>query len=254
MRLVRPLAGAILTIGLTLAPGQLRAQNLAQVWTLKPTPGSGAGFEAALRQHMEWRKANGETWNWTMFQIVTGPNQGDYVALSGGHMWADFDEYDAGFGPKGGLNYGATVSPLTASATMTVSATDTTKTRLPEDVDEYNLRNVVTWTLVPGRGRAFREAVDKYHAAITEADAPIYYVFINPIAGSTGPSITGVFLEKNWADFAPIDPTLAEIMTEKYGEEEFEAIQEQINSSVVSTETQILRRRRDLSIVQDDGM
>ncbi len=254
MRLVRPLAWAILAIGLTLAPGQLRAQNLAQVWTLKPTPGSGAGFEAALRQHMEWRKANGETWNWTMYQIVTGPNQGDYVARSGGHTWADFDAYDAGFGPEGGLNYGATVSPLTASASMTVSITDTTKARLPEDVDEYNLLNVITWTLVPGRGRAFREVVDKYHAAITEADAPFYYVFVNPIAGSTGPSITGVFFEKNWAGFAPSDPTLAEIMTEKYGEEEFEAIQEQLNSSVVSTETQILRRRQDLSIVLDDGM
>ena len=254
MRLRRLTAGAILALGLTLAPGQLTAQNIAQVWTLKPAPGPVADFEAALKQHIEWRVANGETWNWNTYQIVTGPNQGDYVVRSGGHAWTDFDEYDAGFGPEGGVNYGATVLGLTESASMTVSAEDTTKTRLPEDLDEYNLFNVITWTLAPGGGAAFNEAVDKYHAAITEADAPLYYVFVNPIAGTTGPSITGVFFEKNWAGFGPSDPTMGDIMTAKYGEDGFAAIQEQLNSAIVSSESQILRIRRDLSIVLGDGM
>ncbi len=144
MRLVRPLAAAVLVIGLTLAPGQLQAQNIAQVWTVKPVAGSGAGFESALRDHIAWRKANGETWNWTTYQVVTGPNQGDYVIRSGDHTWADFDEYDAGFGPKGGLAFGAMVLPLTASASMTITATDATKLRLPDDMAEYNLFTVVT--------------------------------------------------------------------------------------------------------------
>ena len=254
MRLVRPLAAAVLAISLTLAPGQLEAQNLAQTWTLKPALGSGAAFESALRDHIEWRKANGETWNWTTYQVVTGPNQGDYVVRSGGHTWADFDEYDAGFGPVGGLAYNATVLPLTASASMTITASDTTRMRLPDDLDEYNLLNVVTWTLVPGREGAFNEAIDKYHAAITEVDAPMYYVFINPVAGSTGPSMTLVIFEKNWAGFAEEDPTMNEIMTEKYGEDGFAEIVEQITSSIVSEETQIARLRRDLSIVLDGGM
>ena len=254
MRLVRPLAAAVLTIGLTLTQGQLEAQNIAQTWTLVPAPGSSAAFESALKDHMDWRRANGETFSWTMYQVVTGPNQGQYVARSGSHEWADFDDYDAGFGPEGGFNYQATLGPLTASASMTISATDTTKVRLPEDIDEYNLLNVITWTLKPGGGQAFREAVDKYHAAITEADAPLYYVFVNPIAGTTGPSITGVFLQKNWAGFAPTDPTMGEIMTEKYGEDGLAEIQEQINSAVVSSESQIVRRRPDLSIVLDEGM
>ncbi len=207
-----------------------------------------------MRDHVEWRKANGETWNWTTYQVVTGPNQGDYVLRSGSHMWADFDEYDAGFGPEGGLAYGATVLSLTASASMVITSSDTTKMRLPDDLAEYNLLNVITWALVPGREAAFNEAIDKYHAAITEADAPIYYVFVNPIAGSTGPSITLVIFEKNWAGFAEDDPTLNEIMTEKYGEDGFAEIVEQISSSIVSEETQIVRLRPDLSIVLDDGM
>ena len=257
MRFVRPLAAAVLAIGLTLAPGQLEAQNVAQTWTLVPASGSAAAFESALKDHMEWRRANGETFSWIMYQVVTGPNQGQYVARSGDHEWSDFDDYDAGFGPEGGVNYQATVGPLTASASMTISVVDTTKVHLPEDAadfDLFNLFNVVTWTLKPGGGRAFNEAVDKYHAAITEADAPLYYVFVNPVAGTTGPSITGVFFEKNWAGFAPSDPTIADIMTAKYGEDGFEAIQEQLSSAMVSSESQILRIRRDLSIVLDDGM
>ena len=152
------------------------------------------------------------------------------------------------------INYQATVGPLTASASMTIGATDTTKVRLPEDMDEYNLLNVVTWRLKPGGDRAFNEAIDKYHAAITEADAPIYYVFINPVAGTIGPSITAVIFQKNWAGFAASDPTMADIMTEKYGEDGFEAIQEQLNSAVVSSESQIVRLRRDLSLILDDEM
>ncbi|MFV1988871.1 MAG: hypothetical protein ACC682_16485 [Gemmatimonadota bacterium] len=254
MRLVRPLAAAVLAIGLTLATGRLEAQNIAQVWTLKPVAGSGAAFESAFRDHIEWRKANGETWNWITYEVVTGPNQGDFVVRSGAHMWADFDEYDAGFGPKGGLAFGATVLPLTASASMTITATDATKRRLPDDMAEYNLFSVVTWNLKPGGGRAFNEAVDKYHEAITEADADAYYAFATPFAGATGPSITGVFFEKNWAGFAADDPTMEEMMTEKYGEDGFAEIVEQLNSSIVSSESQVIRVRWDLSIVLDDGM
>ena len=254
MRLVRPLAAAVIAIGLTLAPSLLEAQNLAQVWTLKPAMGSVAAFESAFRDHVEWRKANGETWNWTTYQVVTGPDQGDYVIRSGDHTWADFDDYDAGFGPEGGFAYGATVMPLTASASMVITNSDTTKMRLPDDLDEYNMLNVVTWMLKPGHEVAFNEAIDKYVTAITEADAPIYYVFINPVAGSIGPSITAVIFEKNWAGFEEGDPSMNELMTEKYGEDGFAEIVEQLTSSIVSEETQIVRRRPDLSIVLDGGM
>ncbi len=66
--------------------------------------------------------------------------------------------------------------------------------------------------------------------------------------------MTSVFFEKNWAGFAEEGTSLDEIMTEKYGEDGFAEIVEQLNSSIVSTETQIVRLRRDLSIVLDDGM
>jgi len=253
MRLVRPLAAAVLAIGLTLASGRLEAQNIAQVWTVKPVAGSGVGFESAFRDHLEWRKANGETWNWITYQIVTGPNQGDYIVRSGDHTWTDFDEYDAGFGPKGGLAFGAMVMPLTASVSLVITATDTSKTRLPDDLNEYSLLNVVTWTLVPGGEAAFNEAIGKYHAAITDADAPVFYAFINPVAGSTGPSITAVIFEKNWAGFAE-EGSMNEFMTEKYGEDGFAEIVEQFTSSIVSEETQIIRVRPDLSLFLDDGM
>ncbi|GMR12663.1 MAG: hypothetical protein BMS9Abin29_0854 [Gemmatimonadota bacterium] len=256
MRLERSLAAAVLAIGLTLAlaPGQLEAQNIAQVWTVKPAAGASTGFESAFRDHMEWRKANGETWNWITYEVVTGPNRGDYIVRSGDHTWADFDEYEAGFGPKGGFSFGATVMPLVASATMTITATDATKLRLPDDMAEYNLFRVITWNLKPGRERAFNKAVDQYHEAITEADAPTYYAFVNPVAGAAGPSVTGVFFEKNWAGFAGDDPTMEEMMIEKYGEDGFAEIVEQISSSMVSSESQVIRVRWDLSIVLDDGM
>jgi len=253
MRLVRPLAVAILAIILTATPGHLRGQNVAQVWTLVPATGSEAAFEAAFKDHIAWRKANGETWNWDTYQIVTGPNQGQWVVRSGGHEWSDFDDYDAGFGPEGGFTYQATVGQLTASASMTISVGDTTRSRLPDDPDEYNLFNVITWNLKPGSELAFNEAVSKYTEAIAEADLPLYYAIVNPRAGSVGPSVVGVFFEKNWAGFGS-DDGVDEVMIEKYGQEGFAEVVEQLSSSIVSNESQIIRIRRDLSIVLDGGM
>jgi hypothetical protein len=202
---------------------------------------------------MDWRLANGETWAWNVYEVLTGPDVGSFVVRSPNHSWADWDAYDAGFGPEGGMGYGAWVAPLTQSVAHRIEATDTTKVRLPDDMDAYNLFQVITWHLKPGSDGAFNEAVGKYHAAITEADYPMYYVFLNNVAGAEdGPAVVGVFLSENWAAFGEGDDgDLEALLLEKYGEEGLMEIGEQFQNSIEAISAQIVRIRRDLSIAPD---
>lgn len=51
-------------------------------------------FEAAFQAHVQWRKEQGDPWQWTTYQLVNGERLGDYVIRSGNHSWADFDAYE----------------------------------------------------------------------------------------------------------------------------------------------------------------
>ena len=113
-----------LMLGLCLAPfvESAPAQTIAMTYTLTPKAGSGAGFETALKRHMEWRVDNGDPWVWEIYQVATGDDLGAYVARSPGHTWADIDAYEASdFQPAAEAHFGATVGPLMASESSTIS-------------------------------------------------------------------------------------------------------------------------------------
>ena len=75
---------------LGLSPSLAQGQDLTMMWEFTPKAGTGASFEAALKSHTEFRKAQGDPWDWSLYQVVVGEKVGTYFALSGGHEWADW--------------------------------------------------------------------------------------------------------------------------------------------------------------------
>ena len=49
-----------------------QGQELGRIWTFTPKMGQGPAFEGALRNHMEFRKAQGDPWDWEIWQVVVG--------------------------------------------------------------------------------------------------------------------------------------------------------------------------------------
>ena len=239
-------AVAVLSLGAFAPP--THAQNLTDVWILKPKAGVGMGFEAALRDHMEWRTEAGDPWRWNVYTVETGPDVGTYLIRSSGHTWADFDAYEDGFGPQAGLRVAAGFGDMIQSVEHRIEATDTARTRAAPNPDDMNLFNVVTWYARAGQMEMLNEALDKFLSAIKEHDHPTYYTVLTTASGSQGPpSITVVFHEANWADFAESDPTIMEIMQETYSETEMKEIQEQFGMAMARAEDYVVRHRRDLS-------
>ena len=240
-------------LALAFLPGQGQAQDLSEAWMITPTAGSGAGFQEAFRSHMEFRKAQGDPWAWSMFEVVIGENAGDFMVISMDHSWADFDSYqDSDFIQLADPHFGATVGPLVETASSMILQGDTAFVKLPTDPDyEVSLVNLMTFHLIPGKAMAFNEALAKLHQAMVGADMPFYYMGSMPIIGGEGDTYSVAILGEKWADFVDPDPSMIQVMMETYGEEEAMAIFTAMGESYHKSESVMLRFREDLSILPE---
>ena len=242
---------AAVWLGLVTQDVWAQANNIARLYVVTPKSGMTVEFETALGQHAQWRREHEDPWTWIVHQVTSGANYGDYVIRSGNHSWSDFDAYDAGFGPEGGVHFNATVDPLVESVSSFITERDTTNFRWPDDPNSVNLLQVLRYHLKPGQRETFFQALNKYHQAIVQTNYPIHYAFQNLVNGGPGPAVAGVFPYENWAAFQGPEQTVAQLMAEVYGQEEATAIREQLTSTFTGTESMVIRVRWDLSVIPD---
>ena len=241
----------LLFLTLAFIPTQIPAQDLSEAWLFTPKAGSGAGFQEAFRSHMEFRQNQGETWSWSMWEVVTGENVGDFMVVSMDHDWADFDTYEnSEFAESVGPHWGATVGPLVEEMSNVILQGDTTFAKLPTDPTyAVDMINLITFHIIPGKMMAFYEGLGQIHEAMIGADMPVYYMGSMPVVGGEGDAYHIAIMGRNWADFADPDPNMMEVMAETYGEEEAMAIFTSFGESYHKSESVMLRFREDLSII-----
>ncbi len=227
-----------------------QANNLAKIYFLKVKSGHDVEFVAALKEHAEWRKQAGDPWTWYVYQIVNGKNLGDFVIRSSGHSWADLDSYEE-FLAKGAVEFNKNVGPQIKSISNAITAGDTTNFNWYPNSNDVNLISVTTYHLKPGQGRAFTQAVNKYHTAIKENNRETYYAFAWTVNGGPGPRVTLVLPYKNWAEMQGPDESLRAFMVRILGSEEAQQLSDEFNSTYNSLESSVLRVRRDLSVLPD---
>ena len=111
---------ATAAVMLTGIPAHAQDATYARSYTVTPKDGMVPQFEAALQAHTRWRTENNDPWTWGVSTFEVGEAVGRYAIRSGGHSWADFDAYDAGFGPEGLVHWNATVAmpPSPSSRSM----------------------------------------------------------------------------------------------------------------------------------------
>lgn len=226
-------------------------QEIGRLWKFTPELGQGPAFEAAFAAHMEFRKSQGDPWDWQIYQVVVGEDVGSYYAASWNHEWADFDAYEAFEGGAAmSTHFQATVTPTLKSMTSAITDGAQGISKLPESPDyEVNLINVTDFYLLPGKQGAFNEALRKFDEAIKGAGLPFYYTSDALVSGGSGPVISIAGLGSNWADFAETDPNMEQVMLDTYGEEEAMEIFTSFSDAVHHWESFVVRYRADLSNV-----
>jgi hypothetical protein len=228
-------------------PTSANGQDITMVGVMKAKAGSEAGFEAALKAHMELREANGDPWDWTFYQVVIGKEAGAYMARSSGHSWADFDGYfGSEFAETVDPHWAATVQPLIEDSYNLVDQSNAELSRLPESMDPYTLFNATVFHLKPDQIMAFTEAIGTYKQLIEDHDFSFYWVVQSQVAGTEGPTMALVGFAENWAEMAE-DPALEEAMMEDLGEEAAMALMQQFSGAYHYSENYIVMLRPDLS-------
>jgi hypothetical protein len=246
--------GLAAALALIIAPLGLSAgedeKNLHRMFHVKVKPGHSPQFFEAFAKHMEWRKANGETWTWWVHSVVSGPDHGDCIIRSGPISWADVDAYEA-FLDKGGVEFWKTCGEHIKDVNSWFSMMDDRWVRwLPEGKD-VNLVQVVTYDLKPGMAETFSNAIQQYHDTIVAEDYPTYYVFDWNLAGGDGNTVTLAILMESWADMQPAEETVQAMMARVLGEDEAKALGESFTSSYTSAQSSVVRYLDALSIQQE---
>ena len=109
---------------------------------------------------------------------------------------------------------------------------------------------VTIFVLHPGAGPDFIAAIKKANDALgKQADWPKTGGWLQLVNGGEGPTFVLLNSRKNWADFAPLPKTLADVLSDAYGKEAADQIQKTIRDCTAHQYTEAAAFRADLSYV-----
>lgn len=240
-------SAALLAVALVVTPAQAQ-DTVARNYSMMPKDGMAAQFEVALKNHLEWRRANGDPWTWLVSTLETGQGLGEVSVRTSGHSFADFDAYDADFGPKGLQHFQATVSPLLESVSSTIDVTNESISKRPPEGRTLGFVTVNTFHIRPHMQQQFNEVVNRANQILIELDWPYYWVWTSPVSGNdTGPQSSVVVLYENWAEMAEPDPPMLAVLAQEMGQDGFEEWLAAFNESIRGQEVYTRRIRADLA-------
>jgi hypothetical protein len=222
------------------------ANAVASSWYMWPKTGHAEQFEKAISGYAAWRKRNGESFDWQVFQPVAGDDMAHYVVRSGGHAWADFDanrrweieaRADAAFWSQVGPHVDRYSHYLTQ---------DEDDLSYWNATDPFPMYEVTTLQLGPGQYGNFRRAVSRAREAAKAQKWKANWG-MSAVTGG-GDDMILVLPYRSYAEMAGPSPSFIEMMASQLGgqakaAEALAAIQSAIHGS----STTVYVHREDLS-------
>lgn len=219
-------------------------------YTVTPVAGKEKDFRDAMAAHMKWRAANGESWDWICYEVVSGAGGNKVHFRSMGHQWADMDAYQASdFTARADAHFEATVAPFVADAVMAIDRDDPEISAWRAEADAMPLLSVEVFRLKAGKAQEWRNAVKAIHAALQGANWPEIYAFSWSVSGGSGNEVALVLPRRNWADMAEPDPGVFEVVAGALGEERAQELFSAFGDAVESSQSFIVRRNDEMSLV-----
>jgi hypothetical protein len=242
------LLAALIAVAPLLAVAQDKppADAVASSWYIWPKPGHTEQFEKAISAHAAWRKRNGESFDWQVFQPVAGDDMAHYVIRSGGHAWADFDanrkwevetRAEAAFWSQVGAHVDRYSHYLTQDEDE-ISYWNTT--------DPFPMYEVTTLRLGPGQYGNFRRAVSRARDAARAQKWNASWG-LSAITGGDDDLIL-VLPYRSYADMAGPSPAFIDMMAAHLGGQAKAAdALGAIQSAIHGSSTTLYLHREDLS-------
>jgi len=234
------------------AAGLLAAQEkpgtIAGLEFQQPKNGMVKQYEEGRKQKAEWHKQQKDSQPLMVWEIKSGDQTGTYVVGRLGQHWADLDK--PSIPDQVDLDEFNKVIGAYVQSIVTRYYEYLPKLSKPLDAKTPSkFAEIVTFSVRPGHGDAFRSALTRATEAIEKTKWPVnfeWYVLAN--GGVTGTYVL-VLPHANWADFEdkPGMKSFPEMVREAFGEAEGNSILHRFDSSVEKETSEIIEFRADLS-------
>lgn len=252
MRLKTTVLGVLFALAAVFPAFAQQSNNIVVINANYPKPGAAKQYEAARAKHMGWHKAKKDTWNWHVWEVMSGENTGAFIVGSFGHAWKDFDGREA-FDKADIADVSATIGPTLARSALSYwsERVDISQNPSTPNSQPAPLLSVTTYLLRPDAVSDFVEAVKKINEGIKKTNYAVsgpsrWYQLVN---GGENPTFVLIGERANWAAFSPNDKTLDVAMAEAYGKDEGPALMASLRKTFHSIHTSIYQYRQDLSYI-----
>ncbi len=225
------------------APGPI-----TRVFVDKAKTGMEQQYEEAVKQHIAWHREQGATWSWVVRRIESGENFGQYLWITPGHRWEDFDN-PAVPSDEDGAHFDSGAGQYLESSTSVFTLYLADISRPLEGDTPAAVTSAIFFQIRRGKGDEFMTAVKKVHQAIEKTNWPTNYSWLALVSGGYHPTYVLVFQEENWAGLNPPEKSFEAMLEEAYGKQEAEEIQKVFDRTIKSERSQISVYRPDLSYI-----
>ena len=207
-----------------LVPLQAGANDgIATLVMITPKEGHDEALIKAITDYHHWVAQFEGHFEYTWYEILTGPHTGKYAARSGGHDWADFDaEYE--WQKEANEVFERNVAPHIDHITNQLTEEMDEFMHWPESWEGYSHFWIQDWYVKSGQFSKFRRGLKQIVDTLKAGGFPGHFGFYSVVSGGHGGQIRLVTAHKGWSDMVDKEPTFFQIMSESLGgEEEFEA-------------------------------
>lgn len=225
---------------------QAQPRQLSRVYFVVPKPGMELQFEKAMRGHLAWHKQKNDKWRWDVRYTDTGRRTGEYIFISGGHQWTDFDNPPVS-AQEDGEHFYTHASQFVQSSTSLILQTRPDLSRGDPNAPQPPIMAVTYFYLKYGKTMQFEEAVKQITDALNKANHPVRSAWAQVVSSGRNATFVLTTPRQKWADFSPANPSVRQTVESAYGKAQADAIFKAMEESVDFTEAKITVSRPDLS-------
>jgi hypothetical protein len=248
MRRTGPMVAATLVLAFGApAVAQETPGAIAQVILSRAKPGNEKQFQEGRKRHMAWHKKQGDTWSWSTWEVMTGPETGAFITFSSGHAWKDFDAWEAKLGQGDTADVEANLTPFAESTTVSYYRYLADLSR--PAASPPRMAEVLHFLLKPEKEAEFRHAQQRAHEAIGTTNWPSRYTWYELVNGGEGPHLVLVLARNSFADMAEPEVSFAGMLTKAFGSYEAGVTLDAIVQASKRQWSELIAYRPDLSHV-----
>lgn len=221
--------------------------GIATTVLITPKAGHEDALVKAITEYHHWVAQFEGHFEYTWYEILTGPDTGKYAARSGNHNWSDFDaEHD--WQKEADKVFQNNVAPHIENVENLITSEMGEYSHWPESWDGYSHFNVQDWYVKNGRNSEFRRGLKQIVDTLKAGNFPGYWGFFSVESGGYGGQVRIVSAYKGWSDMIDKDPSFYDLMSKTLGgEEEFNAFMRNWGDTFKSGHNWTVRRMPEAS-------